>query len=381
MESRDQQELWAEICFLLSENINPDIQEKDFESQVIRVMEKLGWFEYKGEIQRQPIIQMGRKNSIRPDIVISDPDKKSSIVMEIKRPIEDLAKDEATGQLKSYMRQVKSAFGLLIGNKIRMYYDGELNPQQEPLLLDEISFNKSSKSGRRFVAIFEKDSFINRNYESYLNQLIEKFKAKRNIKKLKTILSTEDTKTKIIDYLKKEFTDYGSDIVDEALNDLIVTLSFKGSVTKQPPKQPPPSEPPTKERFKPGSSVETLLRIIQSHPSGISVPEIIKKTQFSHKKIANLVYKLKRQGKIDTIDKGVYAPIKKAGRPLPIIKQTGGIRETVYKFIKSDKRGVTFEELSKATPYDIGQLYNAVHSLKKQGKVDNISKGVYIAIS
>ena len=117
------EEQWAEICFLLSANVRPDISEKDFESLVIRTMEKLGWYEYKGEIQRQPNIQIGRKNSIRPDVVLYN-SSKALIVIEVKRPAEDLTKDESTGQLISYMRQMKADFGLLIGQQIRMYYDG-----------------------------------------------------------------------------------------------------------------------------------------------------------------------------------------------------------------------------------------------------------------
>jgi len=45
-------ELWNEICFLLSDSIKPDISEKDYENQVIRAIEKLGWREYTGEIKR-----------------------------------------------------------------------------------------------------------------------------------------------------------------------------------------------------------------------------------------------------------------------------------------------------------------------------------------
>ena len=35
-------EKWAEICFLLSDNVHQNIAEKEFESQVVRAMEVLG---------------------------------------------------------------------------------------------------------------------------------------------------------------------------------------------------------------------------------------------------------------------------------------------------------------------------------------------------
>ena len=37
--------------------------------------------------------------------------------------------------------------GLLIGKRIRIYYDGKLNIQQKPILLDRISFEKNSNEG------------------------------------------------------------------------------------------------------------------------------------------------------------------------------------------------------------------------------------------
>ena len=41
----DPKEMWKEICFILSENVKPDISERDFENQVVRVIEKLGWLD------------------------------------------------------------------------------------------------------------------------------------------------------------------------------------------------------------------------------------------------------------------------------------------------------------------------------------------------
>ena len=56
-------EKWAEICFLLSDDVRQNMAEKDFEGQVVRAMELLGWREFRNEIERQPIVQLGRKAS------------------------------------------------------------------------------------------------------------------------------------------------------------------------------------------------------------------------------------------------------------------------------------------------------------------------------
>ena len=126
-------EIWTEICFILSHNIKLNVSENIYEQNVLRAIEKLGWRQFKKEIVIQPRLQIGRQGSIRPDLVIYGPEHKALIVIEVKRPSEDMTKDNAIGQLKSYMRQMKADFGLLVGHEIRIYYDGALNQNPEPL--------------------------------------------------------------------------------------------------------------------------------------------------------------------------------------------------------------------------------------------------------
>ena len=47
----DYSEKWDEICFLLSDNIKQSLLERDFENQVVRAIEVLGWREFKNEIK------------------------------------------------------------------------------------------------------------------------------------------------------------------------------------------------------------------------------------------------------------------------------------------------------------------------------------------
>jgi len=123
MNIENAESLWNEICYLLSASIKTGISEKDFELQVVRAVEKLGWSEYLGEIEKQPSIQFGRKY-LRPDIVVYNSKKRALIPIEVKRPAEDLSNDHIDGQLKSYMLQLKAKFGLVIGDSIKLFYDG-----------------------------------------------------------------------------------------------------------------------------------------------------------------------------------------------------------------------------------------------------------------
>ena len=52
-----------------------------------------------------------------------------------------------------------------------------------------------------------------------------------------------------------------------------------------------------------------LNELIAQYPQGVDTEELKKKTGFDDKKIHNIVYKLKKQNKIKTLRKGIYASV------------------------------------------------------------------------
>ena len=64
-----------------------------------------------------------------------------------------------------------------------------------------------------------------------------------------------------------------------------------------------------KKTAKPATAVDTVLTIISRSAEGVSAADIKSRTGFDQKKIANIVYKLKKQKKIKSIDKGVYVKL------------------------------------------------------------------------
>jgi len=74
----------------------------------------------------------------------------------------------------------------------------------------------------------------------------------------------------------------------------------KGAVKKAVPKKAVP------EKAKPATAVDTVLAIIRRSKKGVGMAALMEKTGYNQKKIANLVFKLRKQGKIKSVDKGVY---------------------------------------------------------------------------
>lgn len=75
---------------------------------------------------------------------------------------------------------------------------------------------------------------------------------------------------------------------------------------KTAPAAKPAAQAAPKKAAKPDSATVTVLNIISSTKKGADTAQIKSKTGYDQKKVANIVYKLKKQNKIKSIDKGVY---------------------------------------------------------------------------
>ena len=66
------------------------------------------------------------------------------------------------------------------------------------------------------------------------------------------------------------------------------------------------SGPAKKKTAKPVTAMATVLNIIGSSETGVDTATIREKSGYERKKVSNIVYKLKKQGKIASVKKGVY---------------------------------------------------------------------------
>jgi hypothetical protein len=236
MEIERARELWGEFCFHLDETINIDIKENFYELRVFNVLEKLDWWESKGEILRKPPIKFGTTEG-KPDFVLKDNINNCAVVVEVKRPNLSLTKHRE--QLTSYMMRLKAILGLLIGKEIEVYYDGPLYPEHDPIKVATIPFDRKSENGQILMHILDKNNFVELKSDSYLQQWIEKYKKDIKIDGLKQQLKLDTTKHKVIAFLKKEFEAYGTDILNEVLQKTeIRIISSEVHESIEPPKRP-----------------------------------------------------------------------------------------------------------------------------------------------
>ncbi len=63
---------------------------------------------------------------------------------------------------------------------------------------------------------------------------------------------------------------------------------------------------PTKKRSVKPTDTDKVLNIIKRSKKGVTTQTLIKKTGFNAKKIANMVFRATKMGKIKSVTKGVY---------------------------------------------------------------------------
>ena len=60
---------------------------------------------------------------------------------------------------------------------------------------------------------------------------------------------------------------------------------------------------------KPLTAADTVLGVIKRSKKGVDTATLMKKTGYDRKKVANIVFKLRKQGKIKSEKKGVYLKV------------------------------------------------------------------------
>lgn len=223
-------EKWNEICFLLSENIKKDISENEFEQKVIQALLILGWKEYLGDFDVRPSFKIGAANSITPDFIIKSENKEKLFVIEIKQPQLSINLGFQK-QLFSYMRQLKLEYGLLIGQNIQIFYDGILSKQDDPILLENITFERNSEKGEIFVELFCKINFSAESLNSFTLKSLEKLNRKEDFKILSSKILSENFKDTILDLIKQNFiTEYDGELIDSILKGLEIDIRSKHKI-------------------------------------------------------------------------------------------------------------------------------------------------------
>jgi predicted Rossmann fold nucleotide-binding protein DprA/Smf involved in DNA uptake len=96
--------------------------------------------------------------------------------------------------------------------------------------------------------------------------------------------------------------------LSKKVDKIIVTASkFEKpkTVKKKPVKKVAVKKPAARKPVK-LTAADTMFGVIKRSKKGVGVADLMKKTKFDQKKTYNIIYKLKKEGKIKSVEKGVY---------------------------------------------------------------------------
>src|SRR5690606_24390921 len=189
--------------------------------------------EYSGDIEIRPSFQIGAANRITPDFVIKNSHNRKLFVIEIKQPNIPL-NSRFQQQLFSYMRQLKLEYGILIGQGIQVFYDGNLAKQDDPILLETIKFTKDNEKGLKFVELFAKDSFNQDSLKAFTLNGLKKINRREEHKNLTEKILSESYQEKISELIKQDFlNEYDGELIESVLKELKIEIKNKNKEITQ----------------------------------------------------------------------------------------------------------------------------------------------------
>ena len=114
--------------------------------------------------------------------------------------------------------------------------------------------------------------------------------------------------------LQKDFTAIGKKFdallkAVEKSEKATVTKASKAKAVKAKPTKKAPKAPVKKKAVK-ATATDQVLNIINRLKKGVDTATLMKKTGFDEKKVANILYRSFKAGKIKRADKGIYVGVK-----------------------------------------------------------------------
>lgn len=204
---------WREICYLIRSNKTSN--ENLFQSEIVNIFEKIGWSRFNNEIDEKRKIDIGSASSIRPDIIIKS-QAKDLFVIELKKP-SALYINRNDSQLFSYMRQLRLKIGILINDRIHVFFDDQ--NCSVPVEIMNIEFDENATDGITFLQFFSKITFDLNAVISYCNNQLSKLE-------VIDLITSNEYKEKIFDLIKNDLSEaYNQDVIDFAFSNIDLSIT------------------------------------------------------------------------------------------------------------------------------------------------------------
>lgn len=126
------------------------------------------------------------------------------------------------------MRQLKLEYGILIGQAIQIFYDGDLVKHDDPVLLETITFEKNNPKGIQFAGLFSKEGYNAESLREYTLRAIQQIKRAENYKLLLQKITSDQYIITVSNLIKQNLVgDYEEELLDSVLSGVDINIRIK----------------------------------------------------------------------------------------------------------------------------------------------------------
>ena len=167
-------EIWNNFCNDVASCKRRKQKEIEFERGPIKdFLTSLGWTKYGNShlVEQYPIVFATATHYADFALFLSDTDRPEMII-ELKRPI-NKKRGKDTNQLEDYMTKMECSFGLLVGEKLELYYIDYKQARRIPVLILSIEFIVDNKDAKCLMDLMRKDSYDSDKMRDFCQEQIQ----------------------------------------------------------------------------------------------------------------------------------------------------------------------------------------------------------------
>jgi hypothetical protein len=211
---------WQKLCLQINPLIKRDVSEELYHEQFVTYLQTIFNWDA-ANIKIEEPVRIGSTNKYA-DIVLEG--NGFGIVIEMKKPGVALG-DNETGQLTSYMRILGKRYGLLVGNKLKIFYDYD-KELSAPTEIASFDFDGNNSEGAAFCEILEKSNCSSESLNEYARGRLSRLKTTKEFEQLKKEVIANNGE-KIKEIVKNKLVSEGHEekVVLDVLKDIVVSLS------------------------------------------------------------------------------------------------------------------------------------------------------------
>jgi hypothetical protein len=220
---------WQKLCIQINPLIKRDVAEEVYHEQFVSYLQTIFNWDEKNIKVEEPV-RMGSTDKYA-DIVLEG--NGFGIVIEMKKPGVVLGDKEAS-QLSSYMRILGKRYGLLVGNKIKVFYDYDKDSSATTEIAS-FDFDVDNSEGSAFCEILERSNCSNESLKEYASEKLNRLEATKEFEQLKKELIANNGE-KIKEIVKNKLVSEGHEekYVLDILKDIVVAFSAPAGGEMQP---------------------------------------------------------------------------------------------------------------------------------------------------